>query len=156
MLDKIGQTSGMRQVAGTIPIHHRYTLGVAGERFFRAIRDEGRLLASPCARCDVALLPPKMYCERCFRETGEEWIEVSGPGSVRSFTVLHRDLDEQPLDRPQVVAVIEWPGIRGGLIHRLGGVAPADVRTSMAVEPVWAEKRAGALSDISHFRPVAE
>ena len=96
-----------------------------------------------------------MYCERCFRETGEDWVEVSGPGAVRSFTVLHRDLEEQPLDRPEVVALIEWSGIRGGLIHRLGGIAPAGIRTGMLVEPVWADVRTGALSDISHFRPAA-
>ena len=156
MLDKIGQTQNMRQVAGTIPIHHRYTLGVAGERFFRALRDEGRLLAAPCARCEVALLPPKMYCERCFRETSEEWVEVSGPGRVRSFTVLRYDLDGQPLDAPQIVALLEWPGIRGGLLHRLGEIAPGAVRTGMAAEPVWARQRTGALTDISHFRPASD
>jgi hypothetical protein len=31
MPDKIGQTQDMPQVAGTIPIHHRYTVGMAVE-----------------------------------------------------------------------------------------------------------------------------
>ncbi len=31
MLDKIGQTQDLRQVAGTVSIHHRYTVGVAVE-----------------------------------------------------------------------------------------------------------------------------
>jgi uncharacterized OB-fold protein len=153
MLDKVGQTSGMRQVAGTIPIHHRYTLGVAGERFFRAMRDEQQLLAAPCPKCGDLLLPAKMYCERCFRETGEDWVPMEGPGYVRSFTVLHRDLEEQPLDPPVVVALISWPNARGGLVHRLDEVTPANVTIGMTVEPAWATERVGALTDISHFRP---
>ena len=153
MLDKIGQTRNMRQVAGNIPIHHRYTLGVAGERFFRALRDEARLLAAPCARCDTALLPPKMYCARCFQETGDDWVEIAGPGRVATYTMLHYDLDGEPLAEPQIVALVQWPGIRGGLLHRIGGVDPAAVHTGMAVEPVWADHRTGALSDIAHFRP---
>ena len=55
-------------LAGDIPVHHRYTLGVAGGRFFRAMRDERCLLASRCSNCREAFLPPKLYCERCFEE----------------------------------------------------------------------------------------
>ena len=152
MLEKIKQMGQARQVTGEIPIYHRYTLGVAGERFFKAMRDGRQILVSPCPKCQDRLLPPKMYCERCFEETSDDWLPLEGPGYIRSFTVLHQSLDEEPLDRPTVVALISWEGIRGGLIHRLLGIDPAQVTTGMAVEPVWAEERTGALSDISHFR----
>ena len=152
MLEKIKQMGQARQVAGEIPIYHRYTLGVAGERFFKAMRDARQILVSPCPKCQDRLLPPKMYCERCFEETSDDWLPLEGPGYIRSFTVLHQSLDEEPLDHPTVVALISWEGIRGGLIHRVLGVDPARVTTGMAVEPVWAEERTGALSDISHFR----
>ena len=117
MLDKLNQPQQTRRVSGNIPIHHRYTLGVAGERFFKAMRDERRILVSPCPECQERLLPPKMYCERCFEETTSDWEPVEGPGYVRSFTVLHRSLDEEELKSPEVVALIGWPGVRGGLIH---------------------------------------
>ena len=122
MLDKASQPRNTMQVAGSIPIYHRYTLGVAGERFFKAMRDNQQLLASPCPRCADFLLPPKMYCERCFEETSDDWVALEGPGYVRSFTVLHLDLDEEPLQTPLIVAMVSWPEARGGLIHRLGGV----------------------------------
>ena len=93
-----------------------------------------------------------MYCERCFEETSDDWLPLEGPGYIRSIAVLHHSLDEEPLDHPTVVALISWDGIRGGLIHRVLGVDPVQVTTGMAVEPVWAEDRTGALSDISHFR----
>ena len=154
MLDKIKQPRQARQVSGDIPIYHRYTLGVAGERFFKALRDEQQILASPCPKCADLLLPPKMYCERCFEETSDDWAPVEGPGYVRSFTVLHQSLDEEPLDVPEIVALIGWPGVRGGIIHRLNGVIASEVAFGMAVEPVWAEERTGAMADISHFKPV--
>lgn len=156
MLDKASQPRNTMQVAGSIPIYHRYTLGVAGERFFKAMRDNQHLLASPCPKCADFLLPPKMYCERCFEETTDDWVVLEGPGYVRSFTVLHRDLDEEPLQTPLIVAMVSWPEARGGLIHRLGGVEPDEVELGMAVEPVWSQERTGAMSDIDHFRPVTE
>jgi uncharacterized OB-fold protein len=153
MLDKISQPQQARRVAGEIPIYHRYTLGVAGERFFKALRDQQQLLASPCPQCRDLLLPPKLYCERCFVETTEPWQPVLGPGFVRSFTVLHHSLEEEPLATPEIVALVSWPGVRGGLIHRLKEVEPRLVALGMAVAPVWAPQREGALTDILYFRP---
>ena len=154
MLDKLNQTQQARQVSGAVPISHRYTLGVAGERFFKALRDQQQILASPCPKCNDRLLPPKIYCERCFEETSDEWIALEGPGYIRSFTVLHRSLEEEPLDVAEIVALISWNGVRGGIIHRIQGVAPNAVSLGMEVEPVWAEERTGAMADINHFRPV--
>ena len=153
MLNKIGQPQRARQVTGEIPIYHRYTLGVAGERFFKAMRDDQQILVSPCPKCQDRLLPPKMYCERCFEETSEQWESLDGPGYVRSFTVMHQSLEEAPLEIPEVVVLVSWEGVRGGLMHRLKEVDPAEVFIGMAVEPVWSDQRVGAMSDISHFRP---
>ena len=79
---------------------HRYTLGVAGERFFKALRDERLILTSPCPKCQDRLLPARMYCERCFEETGDDWTPVVGPGFVQSFTVLHYDLEDAAFGPP--------------------------------------------------------
>ena len=155
MWEKITRSDEALHRRGSIPVHHRYTMGVAGERFFKEMRDQRRLLASRCPSCQEAFLPPKMYCERCFEET-TDWMPVIGPGYVKSFTVLHLSLEEEPLDEPILVAIIAWEGKRGGLVHRVAGIKPTarEVRTGMAVEPVWAEVRAGSMSDILHFRPV--
>ena len=152
MWEKLTRPDEVRHLGGNIPIHHRYTVGVAGERFFREMRDNRRLLASQCPTCGEAFLPPKIYCERCFEETAG-WVPVEGPGYVKTFTVLHVSLEEESLPDPEVVAFVAWEGFRGGLVHRLGGIEPALVTTGMAVEPVWAETRTGSLEDIRHFRP---
>jgi uncharacterized OB-fold protein len=152
MLDKISQAGSARQVQGEVPIYHRYTLGVAGDRFFKAMRDDRQILVSPCPKCRSRLLPPKMYCETCFEETSDAWEPLAGAGFIRSFTIMHRSLEDELLETPEIVALVSWEGVRGGLIHRLEGVEPARVTIGMAVEPVWAEERVGAMSDISHFR----
>jgi hypothetical protein len=153
MWEKSGRLEEAKRVRGEVPIEHRYTVGLAGERFFREMRDRGRLLASRCPSCRQAFLPPRIYCERCFEETGE-WIPVEGPGYVKGFTVLHLSLEEERLEEPAVVALVGWEGVRGGLIHRLGEVRAEEVRIGIPVEPVWAEERTGSLKDIMYFRPV--
>jgi uncharacterized OB-fold protein len=153
MLDKISQPGLARRVRGEVPIYHRYTLGVAGERFFKAMRDDQQILVSPCPKCRSRLLPPKIYCETCFVETSDNWEPLSGPGFIPSFTIVHRSLEEELLETPEIVALVSWEGVRGGLIHRLREVEPDRITIGMAVEPVWAGERAGAMSDISHFRP---
>lgn len=143
---------GARTLLGDIPIHHRYTLGVAGERFFKEMRDHKRLLASRCPSCGEAFIPPKIYCERCFEET-TDWVPVEGLGYVKSFTVLHKSLDEQRLAEPQVVAFVAWEGFQGGLVHRIGEISSAEVKIGMSVAPVWADELVGSVDDIAYFRP---
>ena len=80
MWEKVDRSDAVLHRRGDIPIHHRYTMGVAGERFFRAMRDEKRLLASRCPGCRTAFLPPKMYCERLLR--GDHRLDTSGRGGL--------------------------------------------------------------------------
>ena len=154
MWEKVTQPGDARQQRGDIPVHHRYTLGIAGERFFKAFRDERIILASKCPKCGELFLPPKIYCETCFEEASD-WTPVSGPGYIKSYTIVHYSLDDQQLDEPEVVAVIGWHGVRGSIIHRLAEVRPGTVEIGLAVEPVWATERSGSPNDITHFRPAA-
>jgi hypothetical protein len=140
---------------GDMPTEGRYTAGVAGERFFRAIKDEGRFLAAVCVECDITYMPPRLYCEECFARL-DEWIEVEPVGHVHTFTVVHQDLDEQPLPEPRILAFVALDETDGGLVHDLDEVDPEDVYLGMPVEPVLKEEgeREGGIRDIKYFRPV--
>ena len=61
----------------------------------------------------------------------------------------------QPLDPPEMPAVISIDGSDGGFLHMLGEVDPDGVRIGMDVEAVWKPvgERAGSILDIDHFRP---
>lgn len=141
---------------GDIPITSRYTAGIAGERFLREVKDNARIVGTRCNECDLTYVPATMFCERCFAEL-DEWVEVPSRGTVFTYTVLHRDLDDEPLESPQVLAYVRLDDSDGGLVHFLGEVDPAAVFIGMPVQAVYKEagERKGSVLDISYFRPLS-
>jgi uncharacterized OB-fold protein len=131
-----------------------YTPGVAGDKFFKALRDEGKLLATYCESCNHTYLPPRMYCERCFSKL-DKWVEAESSGVVDTFTLVSEDRNDERLSEPVLVAFIRIDKTNGGLIHRLGGIDPESVKVGMKVNAVLKDKakRTGGLSDIDHFAP---
>ena len=124
--------------------------------FLEGMRD-GRIVATVCSACGRTLVPPRKFCERCFRPT-DSWTEVAPVGRVETFSICYVRWDMVPLDPPEIPAVIRLDGAsEGGFLHMLGDVAPADVSIGMQVEAVWKPvgERAGSILDISHFRPRA-
>ncbi|HEX5903897.1 MAG TPA: Zn-ribbon domain-containing OB-fold protein [Actinomycetota bacterium] len=130
--------------------------GVAIARFLDGLRG-GMLLGRECRNCERVLVPPRMFCERCFRGT-DAWVQVEDTGVVQTFSICHVSWDMQPLDVPSLPAVIAIDGSDGGFLHVLGEVAPDDVSIGMAVEAVWKPvgERTGSILDIAHFRPRRE
>ena len=140
---------------GDMEADYIYTPGVAGDKFFKALRDEGKLLAIHCEPCNHTYMPPRMYCERCFSKL-EKWVETEPAGVVDTYTLTHEDRDGEKLSEPVLVAFIRIDKTDGGLIHRLGGVEAASVKIGMKVKAVFVDKskRTGGLTDIDHFAPV--
>jgi len=68
---------------GSLPVTSRYTFGVAGERFFRAIKDQGKILGTHCAKCNHIYVPAVIFCERCLSDL-DEWIDVGLIGDVHT------------------------------------------------------------------------
>lgn len=137
---------------GNLPVTSRYTFGIAGERFFRAIMDDGKILGTKCSRCERIYVPATLFCERCFGKL-EDWVDVGTTGEVHTFTLLYNNFDGSPRDTPEVIAFISLGD--GGLIHRLGGVDPEDIEIGMKVEAVFKDKddREGSILDIVYFKP---
>ena len=132
---------------------YSWDAGVAVGRFLDGLRG-GKILGRECRRCERVLVPPRMFCERCFRET-DAWIEVEHTGTVQTYSICHVSWDMQPLDPPEIPAVIAVDGSDGGFLHMLGEVEPDEVRIGMEVEAVWKPvgERIGSILDIAHFRP---
>ncbi len=135
-------------------LYGQYTYGIAGERFFREIKDNGRIMGAKCEKCALLYVPPRIYCERCFSELGE-WREIEGKGRVHTYTVAYVDLDGTRLAEPALLALVKFPGVYGGLVHRLGEVKVEEVEIDMPVEVVLKpkEKRTGSILDIKYFKP---
>ena len=153
-LDRTRDARKFRHWEGNMEADYIYTSGVAGERFFVALRDEGRLLASRCTACGFDYLPARLFCEDCFAEITES-VEVPREGRVAAVSVAHLDRTGVRLSHPQVWAFVTFRGIRGGLVHRLL-VPPDRARAGLAVRPKLKPKgdRVGAITDIEGFDPV--
>jgi acetyl-CoA C-acetyltransferase len=143
-------------VDDSLDVAYEWDAGEAMGAFLEGMRD-GRVVATYCSSCERTLVPPRKFCERCFRPT-DRWTEVEAVGMVETFSICHVTWDMRALDEPELPAVIRLDGTSdGGFLHKLGEVAPDDVRIGMAVEAVWRplEERVGSILDIAYFRPVA-
>jgi uncharacterized OB-fold protein len=137
-----------------MPITSRYTAGLAGEVFLRAIKDDGKILGSLCDHCGITYVPARQFCERCMSEL-DETVDMGTQGEVHTFTLLFEDLDGTPREEPEIVAFISLGD--GGLVHKLDEVELDDLDIGMPVEAVFKPKgeREGSILDIKYFRPVS-
>jgi uncharacterized OB-fold protein len=140
-----------------VDARYAWDAGVAVSEYLRGLR-RGVLLARECRSCRRVLVPPRMFCEECFRPT-DRWVEVEDTGRVNTFSICYIRWDMEPLDEPELPAVIEIDGASPGMgiMHKLGEVAPDDVAVGMEVEAVWVpdDERTGSILDIRYFRPRA-
>jgi len=143
-------------VEHSLDARYAWDAGVAVGRYLEGLR-EGRILGRECRGCERVLVPPRMFCERCFRGT-DAWVEVKATGVVQTFSICNVRWDMEPLAEPELPAVISIDGSDGGLLHKLGEVSTDDLRIGMAVEAVWRPEaeRTGSILDIAYFKPRAQ
>ena len=152
-LERTTDVRRFRHWLGHIEADYIYTSGIAGETFFRELRENGRILGARCPQCGTQWLPPKLFCETCFRET-TDWVEAPATGQVEAVSVVHVDAKGKPLDSPEVWALIRFAGFKGGFVHRLL-VDPRKARAGLRVHPIVKPRseRVGAITDIVGFGP---
>ncbi len=138
---------------GEMPVISRYTFGLAGERFFRTIKEEGRILGTRCGRCERTYVPAAVFCERCLGKL-DEWVDVGTVGEVFTYTLLYENVKGTHRQTLEIVAFVRLGD--GGLVHRLGEVEPEAVSIGTPVQAVFkpAAEREGSILDIHYFRPL--
>lgn len=143
-------------VEHTVRAEYEWDTGIAMGRYLEGL-EEGKILARSCYRCRRILVPPRMFCEQCFRPT-DEWVEVNDTGTVNTFSICYVTWDMRPLEVPEIPAVIEIDGASNGIgiMHKIGGVRPDDVYVGMKVRAVWKKpaEREGSILDIVYWEPV--
>ena len=141
---------------------YRWDTGVALGKFLAALK-EGKLLGIHCPHCRRTLIPPRSFCELCFRPLNR-YVELEDRGTINTFSVSYVNWDASRRETPEVPAVIEIAGASPGvgIMHVLGEVGHnldtilARLKIGMQVRAVWkpAEERRGAITDILYFKPV--
>lgn len=148
------------RIAQQVTLRYRFAAGTHATRFFTALRDEGRILATRCAG-GHALVPPRPVCGLCNRPT-EEWIEVGPRATLAGFTVVYIPFIDPMtgVERqvPYGFGLVRFDGADTNIYHLIDETDPARLRIGLPLEPVFVEQaeRQGTLADIRCFRPVRE
>lgn len=137
---------------------YSWAAGIAISKFLDELK-QGRIIARKCYGCNRILVPPRMYCEQCYRPT-DEWVHVNDTGAVNTFSISSVGTDARRLKTPVLVAVVDIDGASPGMgiLHNLGQVEPSKIHIGMKVKAVWKaeNQREGAITDIRYFKPVED
>ncbi|KAA0120616.1 Zn-ribbon domain-containing OB-fold protein [Mycolicibacterium sp. P9-22] len=118
------------------------------ETFWRAAAS-GKLMITRCTLCAELVWIPRSFCP-LHMTAGTEWVEVSGLGTVYSYTVVHRGEGPYAGIQPFVLAYVELAeGPR--IMTNLVGVTSGELAIGTTVQVVFdvvSEHKA-----IPRFRP---
>lgn len=139
-------------------VRYAWSTGPAMARFLEGLKN-GHIIGRSCRRCERILVPPRMFCEKCFGPT-HCWIYLKDTGTVETFSESYLDTDAKRIEEPLYVGVIAIDGAskHHGFMHYFDEVNPEKLEIGTPVEAVWKpeNKRVGAITDIQYFRPTRE
>jgi len=137
---------------------YAYSAGQAQSKFLLSLKEK-KIIGRKCNKCGRVYVPPRMYCDDCFRPT-DEWIEVKDEGVVETVVASFISWTRERIEKPEIVGVIrlfpsddkDW--VFPGLFHRICADFE-DVKNMSVfgkkVKAVWKENRVGSIDDIECF-----
>ena len=143
-------------VEGKLALPYQYFAGRTGSRFLIGLRDDKKIRGLKCDKCNKVFVPPRQTCERCFSDISDNWVEVSGTGTVTGFTIIRYEEPHQPVKPPYILALIKLDGADTPIPHIVKGMALSKMKTGIKVKAVFAKKTTATIMDIDHFRPVGD
>ena len=143
-----------------VKAEYAWDTGRAVGRFMAGLK-QGKILGIKCPECNRILIPPRAFCELCYRPI-DQWVPLSDTGVINTFSVSFVNWDATRRETPEVPAVIEIDGAGPGMgiLHVLGEVGEDltsvlnKVKIGKKVQAVWKppQEREGSISDIRYFR----
>lgn len=132
------------EIPDQMEITFKYSYGGVS-RFFRFLRDQGKLLGAKCRRCSRVYLPPRIHCARCYSDT--DWVEVGPEGTVVTFTVVHFASTKFYHKTPFIGGLIRFDGADTLMVQNVFMDDVSQAHTGMRVRAVFAEHRHGNMGD---------
>jgi uncharacterized OB-fold protein len=141
-----------------ITLQYRFAAGHYATRFFEALRDESKILATRDAAGNV-MVPPRPVCGLSSLPM-EEWVEVGPGGTLAGCTIVYVPFIDpmtgvqRPV--PYGFGLVRFDGADTNIYHLIDETDPARIGVGKRVEPVFKprEERVGSLADIRHFKLV--
>jgi uncharacterized OB-fold protein len=139
-----------------ITLRYRFAAGRFATPFFRALRGEGRVLATVDSAGN-ALLPPRPVSGLVNAPT-TGWVEVGPTATLSGYTVVHVPfIDPMTGERrpvPYGFGLVRFDGASTNVYHLIDETDRTRLRVGLALEPVFKPvgERQGNLADIRFFR----
>ncbi len=139
-----------------ITLRYRFAAGRFGTPFFRALRAEGRVLATVDDAGNV-LMPPRPVSGLTNTAT-RGWVEVGPTATLSGYTVVHVPfIDPMTGERrpvPYGFGLVRFDGAATNVYHLIDETDHTKLRVGLLLEPVFkpVAERQGNLADIRFFR----
>ena len=141
-----------------ITLQYRFPAGRTATKFFTALREEGRILASKDAEGNV-MLPPRPVCGLSGLPM-DEWVEVGPDAVLAGCTIVYVPFidpmtgNQRPV--PYGFGLVRFDGADTSIYHLVDATEPDQIGVGRRVSPVFKprEERIGSLADIRHFKVI--
>ncbi len=154
-----GQQEELLRTTIQMDLHYRFPAGAYYSKFFRELKESGRIMGITCTKCSRVFVPPRPVCGDCFAKMGE-WVPVGPKGTVRAYTSIYHPFIDGSTGKPRPIpygtGLIQLDGAYSCINHILEEGDPEKLYVGMRVEAVFKEKREGNIGDIIHFRTIEE
>ena len=140
---------------------YRYSLGKIAFKFFKELKENGKLLGIKCSKCGKVYFPPRTICGDCLVEMKEsDMMEISDEGTLDGYTAVNYPFvdpntgETRPF--PYGYGAIKLNGANTWMLHFVAETDPSKISPGMRVKAVIKPKdeRKGTLEDIPYFRAV--
>lgn len=152
--DKAFKEGHVLKVSWDPKASYHWDTGIAIGRYLEGLK-RGHLTGVVCDHCKRTVIPPRLFCEVCFRPMSR-FVKLPDTGVVNTYSVTYVRWDRVRMEAPIIPAVIDIDGTdpRVGILHLLGEVDPKELKIGMKVKAVWKGTREGAITDIRYFKPI--
>jgi len=137
-------------------VQYSWALGTAMSRFLHELKN-GKIIGRTCKNCDRVIVPPRMFCEYCYKPT-DEWVYLEDTGTIETFSISYLDSDARRIKKPILIGVISIDGAspQHGFMHYFDEMSKDEIHIGMKVKAVWKpeKERTGAITDIKYFKPL--
>ncbi len=156
-MKKENQQEELLRIPIHMKLHYRFPAGAHYSRFFREMKESGRIMGVKCKECGRVLVPPRPVCGECFAETGE-WVPVGPKGTVKAYTSIYHPFVDGSTGKPRPIpygtGLIQLDGAYSAINHILEEGDPEKLHIGMRVEAVLKKEREGNIGDILCLRTI--
>jgi uncharacterized protein len=136
-------------------IPYSYSAGETISKFLVELRDNARIMATKCPKCQQIYLPPRSFCAKCFVSLKDSWVEIEPKGKLITYSLCTETITNAP-EPPYIVAFVLLGQANTTMAQYLRGVdlsnideIPNKLKSGMPVRAVFKDRseRKGSVLD---------